>query len=404
MAKPIPSSPQHDAIVLEIASLTSQRDAMSTSASLQDSVIAQKQLVDDAFKNLMNWYNDSVIGKYDLERKAINGSFIISPFVEADLTNVSGNPPTGRLTPAPPAQNIVRISEFDGTAYSGLDTNNEQQHILNQSLYETYLQSGVSGGSPSVSGTAVTVSNLTSSSTTLDVTDSASLSLSINDVLVVFSGGDASVVKISSIITSPSSPPPYDYSLGIQVIIPPSGTIASGSGFSGGFSGFSNSERTAKVASIANRQPLMNSLISSLETEINGRISNLTTSISALSTNDDPYAGIENTTASSNASNSNSFLNSYMISTDVSDTGLSSLLSERSSRSAELISRLSQIINAYTLRTENFFEQRYQTANSRGNTYRGTLRSLSNAQNVKTLCLDQAAGLQGTIDALNAIL
>lgn len=403
MAKPIPSAPQIAAINQELANATTQRDAMNLSASLQDGIIAQKTLVDDAFRNLFGWYNTAVIGNYDLERKAINGSFVVSPVVESDIIGVAANPPTGRLTPTPPAQDIVRISEFDAGGYGGSTIDNEIQHIANQLSYETYLQTGVPGGAPTVSPSATTVSSLTASSTTLDVTDTLLLTLAVNDVLVVYSGGDAAVVKITS-ATPPSMPPPYDYSLGIQVIIPPAGSIGAGAGFSGGFAGFTNGERTAKTATDPNLQPLMNALIAKLQLEINARKANLASEIAALAANDDPYAGTENTTASSNASASSSFLTAYLIATDISDTGLTSLSGERSSRSTDLTARVLQILNAYTLRTENFYEQRYQTANSRGNTSRGTLRGVSNAQNVKDTMLSLAAGLQGSIDALNGIL
>ena len=110
MAKPTPSPAQISAINAEVAALTNQQTSLVDSAAAQGPIIAQKQLIDDAFKDLFNWYNDAIIKRYDAERKAINGSFIASPVVEADILGVAQNPPTGRLVPTPPATAIIRIS------------------------------------------------------------------------------------------------------------------------------------------------------------------------------------------------------------------------------------------------------------------------------------------------------
>ena len=93
-----------------------------------------------------------------------------------------------------------------------------------------------------------------------------------------------------------------------------------------------------------------------------------------------------------------------MVTTDISNTGISSLSSERATRSGQLTTRLSQILAAYTGQTENYYEQRYQTANNRGNTQRGTLRAVENAKAVKTTLQNMAAGLQGANAALNSII
>ncbi|CAK0758493.1 hypothetical protein CCP1ISM_830001 [Azospirillaceae bacterium] len=102
--------------------------------------------------------------------------------------------------------------------------------------------------------------------------------------------------------------------------------------------------------------------------------------------------------------NSDAFLISYLITTDISNTGLTSLSTERGTRSGQLTARLTQINAAYTGGSENFYNVRYVNANNRGNTSRGTLRAKSNAQGVKDNSLAMAASLGSSISSLNGIL
>lgn len=402
MSKPIPTPPQIAAINTEILNLTTQRDAMLLSASLQTSIIAQKLLIDNAFEDLFDWYNDDVIGKYDAERKAINGSFVPSPIVEADIIAVSANPPSGRLVPYPPATDIVRITEFDG-GYTGLTALNELQHISDQAYVEDVLQNGVPGGSPVLPPTVETTTALTPTSTTVTITDTVMYTVSIGDILVISEAGDAAVVEITG-VSPVGSPPPYEFNLNINMIIPPVGTIPIGASVSGGFDGFTNAERTAKISTDPDLQGVLDGLIAQLETHLNARKARIAEQLAALAANDDPDGVADITTASSNASAADSFITAYLVTTDISDAGLASLASERASRTSYLSTRVSQILAAYTGQTEDYYEQRYQIANSRGNTYRGTLRAYANALEVQTFCANSAVSIQANIDILEGIL
>lgn len=403
MSKPIPTIPQQQAIEAEVLNLTVQRDAMILAASLQVPVIASKLLIDGAFKDLFDWYNDDIIGKYDAERKAINGSFVISPIVEADIIAVSNNPPSGRLVPYPPITDIVRISEFDSGAYTGLTALNELQHISDQAYVEDVLQNGVPGGAPVLPPTVVTTTALTPSSTSVTITDTTSYTVSIGDVLVIADSGDAAVVQITS-VTPVGSPPPFEFNLNIDMIIPPVGTLAIGASVSGGFTGFTNGERSTKTASDPDLQGVMDGLIAQLETHLNSRKARLAEQLAALAINDDPDALANIATAQSNATAADAFIIAYLVTTDISDVGLASLSSERASRTAYLSTRVSQILAAYTGQTEDYYEQRYQIANARGNTSRGTLRAYKNAIEVQNFCTVAAASLQDNITVLQGIL
>lgn len=404
MAKPTPTPDQLAALNAEIAGNTAQSNAIAESVPLQDPIIDQKQKVDDAFKALFNYYNDSIIKKYDAERRALNGSFIASPVVEADIIAVGSNPISGRLAPTPPAVDIVRIPEFDGTAYTSTDPVNEQQLILDQQGIEDVLQNGYGPGTYPM--TLETKTALTPTSTTLELEDASSPISGIvaGTVFLVIDGGDLAVVKVltATPVTSPP-PPPYGLNLTIELIVPPSGTIAAGANLDS-FTGFTNPERTTKVASDPDFQPLMDYLISQLEDKINDRISTLSTQLAAITSNDDPDAVVELASAASNINASNTFLINYLLTTDISNTGLASLASERGTRSGQITARLAEILAAYTGQTENYYEQRYQTANNRGNTQRGTLRLLENAKSVKTTLQASNAGLASANAALSSII
>lgn len=401
MAKPTPTPSQTAAINAEVQNSTVQQTALAETATLQDPIIAQKQEVDDAFKALFDYYNAAIIGPYDTERRAINGTFVPSPIVEADIVGVGSNPPSGRLVPTPPASDIVRIGEFDAGGYSGTDANNELQHITDQAGIEDVLENGYGAGT---STTATTVTSITPTSTTLDVTNTVAETIQVGDVYFVEDGGsESAVIQIDGITDTTVVGPPFTSTLDITVISPPTTSVSSGATFDT-FGGFTNGERTSKTASNSSLQGLMNSLIADLETELNNRKARIAEMNPAISGNEDPDGTAQFTTATTNNNTADAFIDNYLLTTDISDTGLASLATERGTRTSELNSRLAEILANYTGQTEDYYESRYQTANNRGNTVRGTLRALNNAASVKSDMLGLSAGLQGAIDALNGIL
>jgi hypothetical protein len=252
--------------------------------------------------------------------------------------------------------------------------------------------------------TLSTSTALTPSSTTLSLTDTASpINITVNTVFVLVSGSDFAVVKVLTITpNNPPTPPPYISDLTIELIVPPTGTIPSGTNLQA-FTGFTNTERTNKVASNPSFQPLMNYLVNKLQARINDRISRLNEQLTALAANEDPDGASAISAATANANTSKNFLTNYLITTDISNTGLASLSSERTTRSNQLTTRLAQILAAYTGQTENYYDKRYEAANNRGNTERGTLRALKNAQQAQNTLSGMAASLTAANAVLNSI-
>lgn len=392
----------------EIAQLTKEKAKAESAAATFSAAVAGQQaraaelaVADGAFKKFFDYYNNDIIGKYDLELKAINGITRTAPIIEADIiacASLAG----GRIQPALPATDVIRISNFDGTPTT-TDPLNELQFIPDQALIETAVVSGYGGSTPAA--TILTKTVLTAGSTTLQLEDlTTTFSLSPNSVYVVADGGDLCVFKILTFVMQVSPvPPPYVADLTIEMIVPPSGSIAIGQSLDV-FNGFSNGERTTKTASNPQYQPLMNYFVTTLQAKINQRITSLNSQLSAISTNQDPDGIAQLATATTNVNGSKTFLTNYLISTDISDTGLTGLSSERATRSGQASTRVSQINNAYTGQTKNYYDERYNVANNRANTSRGSLRIQKNSEQVAAASAGFAATLTAQAASIDDIL
>lgn len=392
----------------EISQLQAQKAQQQNTQSTMTSAIAQNNTVaanygvsDGAFKKFFDYYNTNIISEYDAERKALNGTYYANPISEADIVGPATLDGNIRTTPITPATDIVRVAEFDG-GNTITTLVNETQSISDQAGIEAAL----SGGYPIHFNplTCITTTTLTSISTTLGVSDPSNpVTILVGDIFIVSSFTDLAVVKITSINSTPVSPPPYAFTYGISFIVPPSGTLAIGDAMSA-FSGFSNSERTTKTAGNALQQPLMNSLISNLQAAIAARQARLGEELTALAANQDPDGTTNIATATTNCNTANSFLTAYLVSTDISNSGLSSLSAERSARNSQISTRVGQITAAYTGQSKNYYNQRYTFANDRGNTVTGTLRLQKAALAVVAQLTAYAASAGNAIAAINSIL
>lgn len=378
------------------------RDAMLAAVPQKQARAVELAVADGSFKKFFDYYNDDIIGKYDTERKALNGQYIANPITEADVEGPARIDGSVRTTPTVPVTDILRVDEFDGGPLITTDVN-ETEAIADQLAVETTLVSGYSGSGFNPA-TATTASSLTPASTTLQVQDSTNaLTLAPGATFLVTDTGDLAVVKVTSIITPPPMTPPYTATYGIELIVPPSGTISSGADMAF-FTGFNNTERTNKIASNPDFQPLMDYLIDLLETQINNRIARIDEQLAAIAANEDPDGVATLATAATNANASKTFLNNYLVTTIISNTGLGSLATERATRGGQITARIAVIVAAFTGQTTNYFEARYTMANNRGNTARGTLRLQYATESSVGELNNFASGAQASIDAIDALL
>lgn len=394
----------------EIAALERQKaaqqnfaDTLAAAIPLKQAKAAEYAVTDGAFKKFFDYYNDDIIGQYDAEYRALNGRYIPLPIVEADIVGPASIDPSSRTMPTLPQTDIVRIAQFDGGGTS-TDPVNETQHIADQNSVENTLVNGYPAGGGFDPLTAVSDSSLSSGSTSLDVTDPTNpLTIAPGDYFVVSDGVNLAIVQVTTVTDNLGGDPPYEFTYGITVIIPPAAPIAAG-GMLSEFTGFSDSERASKTASDPAQQPLMDLLVTQLQGYLNARIARLNQEIVALNLNEDPDAVAQIAATLVNVNASKTFLVNYLVLTDISDTGLALLDAETSTRSGQITARVAQIVANYTGQTENYYNRRYSIGNDRGNTQRGTLRlKIATTQSVGTLN-DYSASAQDAADAIDAIL
>lgn len=392
----------------EVAQMTKESaKAKAASETFTNQIAAQQaravelSKVDSAFKKFYDYYDTEIIVPYDQERKAINGEHVANPILEADIlacANLQG----GRLQPALPSTDVIRVPEFDGAPVV-IAPNNELANIDSQIDAETALVSGY-GGTP-LPPTVLTDSNINAMSGSMVLTDpTATFSVAPGDMLVISENNDFAVVKVLTFtMDTVPTPPPYNAVLTIEVVVPPLGLLQAGLPIST-FNGFSNSERTTKTANDPNLQPMMDYLVFMLKASINSRIAKLDLQLSAIASNNDPEGVAELAQASSDVNTSKSFLTNYLISTNISDFGLSGLSTERISRVSQALGRTTQIVAAYTGRSENYYDKRYSFANNRANTARGSLRLQKNSEAGALTSAAYASTLTDQADAMGSIL
>jgi hypothetical protein len=109
----------------EIAQLQAEKAKQENFASAMLAAVPQKTaraaelaVADGAFQKFFDYYNDDIIGKYDAERKALNGQYIADPISEDDIIGPASIDGSVRTTPTMPDTDIVRVDEFDGGAVS----------------------------------------------------------------------------------------------------------------------------------------------------------------------------------------------------------------------------------------------------------------------------------------------
>lgn len=397
MAKPTLSTDEKTQLTAQAIASSEQAATFTQNIANQAAAAAKLAISDGAFKKFFDYYNN-IITPYDNERKSLDGQYQASPIVEADIVSVA-TLAGGRCQPGLPATDLVRIAEFDNTnLIHTIDS--QADHITSQASWETNLATGSGQTYP---GTLVTSTAVSSGSTTVGLANaSVPISVVVGVIFSITDGTNSATMRITS-ITLLSIVPTYTATIGVEMIIAPASTITPSRVLSN-FGGFTNTERNTKTASSPSQQPLLNYLISHLQSDVNGRISRMNDQLNAIAANTDPDVGSELTTETTKINTSKSFLTSYLISTDVSNTGLASLATERGVRSPQVTARVAQIISAYTTRTENYFNQRYVYANNRGSTSRGTLRLQKVAEQNGATSASYASSLTAQASAISTLL
>lgn len=434
---------QAKAVEREVQKKQTQQKGLQDSIGGQQKRVDELTIIDSAYKATFDFYNDDIIEKYDEERAAINGVDIINSVTEQDIIDVSSNPPSGRLVPTPPATDIVR----DPAAFDGADTQNLPNHEnadnIEQEIREKYLREGVRwqvGTQPTVTAGLRTITAINSSTTqiTFEAPVGQNPSFAVGDRFVIHNGAQQCAVEVTNIVSqvpgdpsagtcSGETPPgsgvdettclanggswtssPTDFSATVDIIFLVEGDVAANAQVDKDWAGFANTDRVNKNDATDGYNALLGQMELDLENAINERLIRLNAQKTALENNaeNDPTLLAENDTALTNVNDSISFLNDYLVNTylgdaDVgSDAGMDSLELERINKQNINVDRLNEIANALSINND----LRYTFANDRGNTSRGSLRQLNNADSTITFIEGMISSLGDNIDSLKGLL
>lgn len=410
--------------------------------------VAEKQLTDDGFKKAFDFYNGIIVA-YEAEREELTGEYIDSPITETDILNPA-NLIESRTTPENPVTDIIRVSEFDGTPL--ITTANEIAGIPNvegttqldiepywiarQAEREDWLVNGFGGTSPTITPTTAVTEAITGQGqfqiTVTTTVDTENAVFAVGDTFVLQDGSNQVGVRVDAIVsqvngdplagscsgeTPPGSgvdettclanggtwtPAATFYEAVLDVTVLTTGTVAAGGTIDETWSGFSNSDRTAKVDSTDGYTYMMTEITNEIETLIDARIVKLDAQETALNGNDDPDLAAS---ALTDVQTSQTALAAWKVSKDIDDTELGVLASERATRGAQITARIAAINAAFTGQPSgNFYDLRYTNANDRGNTSRGTLRILKFEEGTDSVIADIRASLVDKISSIDALL
>lgn len=334
-------NPQEQANVTSISTAQSDivKAANATVTNLQTKKIPEITDKEATNKKVYD-YQHSVAAAYDSEIAALNGFVITTPLVEQDIIDRSHF--TGRLFDASLVnKDIVRIPEMDGgntTAVPAsdceLNRTNGYLAITNRltvGLTTTVVLNGVATSSVTPASTQFTTSVV---ATTLAGKE------------FVFIGSGLSFIGLCSTVTLSGAV----YTVHFTFVSTFTGTIASGA-FNGTFHGFTNSERINKV-STGGFQTIMNFYIAQLQAQANAQIGYLNNQVTALGQNSDPALP---PTALTNVNSTKTSLSNYLITTDISNTGISTLNGITSGRLSQINARVIAITSA----RPPFYDKRY---------------------------------------------
>jgi hypothetical protein len=379
-------------------------------AAVQSSINTQ-QNVDDAIKTLFDYNNLSVISNYELERRYMDGYVVQNPISESDLLAfVSGS--SSRLQPGA-SLTPTRIAQFDGGPIvyvdAGIDLKtypirvldqNELAQFLVQDYYLNLLQNGFSYTGPTTSVTTATALTPTSTRLTTNLV-STSPGIVSGQWIVASSSSTTAVMQVNSI--SGGGPGPSAYTITFTYVVPPASNIAVGANIVGSIAAFSNSERSSKITSNPKFQNVMNAWVAGLKSSLNIRLQCLTSGISAFDSNGND---LKSSQARADKVSSQTFIQNYLINTDISNAGISSLKSEESSRKNKITQRVGIDIKKEILNGSkgSFYDRRYALAVARTTLGNGSLYVLNQLQKQLSSVSSAQASAQSLSNRWNSFL
>lgn len=343
---------------------------------------------DDAVYKKQWDFNNSIIYSYEKEIRRLNGTFIASPILEQDLIDHALE--KGRLYQGVVSQDPKVIPEFNGGGLSPiLDILHELDMITKLNAIINLLKNGTGGVNPSTTLDQAYVAGSSSFVAKGNLTPNTWYLLG-NDTLVKVgsvSSEETGTCSLSQYTTESSCLSHmgtwtstgfaytaqiierFSYIDGLDVNVNDNASVSV-------FTGYTNAERTSKVASTTT-QRMFNAIYNGgLKKYVNLLSSAVNEEVSILSENQDPNL---NQTDKTNTSNLKSNLDTYKITYPIQNgtpgiDQLSTLLSDRNSFIPGRVTRATQAKYAYYPARVNF-------SKLRSNVQEGTL---SRVQFLKT--------------------
>lgn len=356
------ADPTQKALLQQLQKL-SQTDAVNSGNQI---TALNKQVSDYTNgKNLFQGrydYWDLFITRYELERRNLDGQYVGAPLTAADFTQFLAQ--AGRLfnpaLPTPARLAPVRIPEFDGGGLVYDLASDENDARTKETNAANLLKNGFS--SPSFPTGFTTDTTLTPSSTTLDIENSSSAVIPTGVRIAVSGSGTAAICLVTGVTPQPHVliTDPWIYTLNITVETGGFTPIATNAAVLNSLPGFTNAERTAKVASIPSRQGILNGMISSYSAAVTtwkNLLQNQRNAIVSMTTEDAPdTAYVANQLAALNQ------LIAYFPAVLVSDAALNANQTLNTSRGSAITARIPWIAARLSAAQTKAYDQRYTYA------------------------------------------
>lgn len=426
MGLPTPSTDQVNALQdLKAVADAGVAGAADKEAAIQGAIDKQQE-VEDFQKSTFDTLDAEIIRRYEVEKRWINGDDIQDPIVEQDLIDFANKDESGRLWNggdfAP-----SRIAEFDGGPLVELEDEPELDQFAPQDTILDRLQNGISG--QILLDVGATIQGSLDSNTTQIIIEDNTTTINIGDRLFVSGGGFAAIVEATNVssggfCTGESNPPqttetdcvndggtwtPAD-TVDITILIPPSGTIPAGSDIGQKtFDGFTNTERTNKIATDSDFQDIMDTLLSDLETLFNRRKTALQNQINELQNNEDDNLDPDaETEAQTSLDAIDGFLGVTPPSTiDISDTGITAINDEKAVRQPQAQARPTDIDSALAFGTDgskSYFDLRFEAAEGRVRLNNDSLVLINELNDAKANIQQGGTEAQGLSDRYDALI
>lgn len=396
------ADPTQKALLTNLTTLA-QTDAVTTGnqISMLNTQITNYQQGVTLFQTRYDYW-DRFITDYANERRYLDGNYQATPLVVSDFTGFASQ--TGRLWNASAAEpgrfSPQRIAEFDGGDLTYDLNSDELIALAREATARDYLENGFS--TPGLASGLTTEVTLSPGATTLVVSSTSAATIPVGNPILVIGSATAAIVWIDAAVLSQTggsvtdpeteitTVTPYLYTLTVELRGQTFSSIPSGGTLVGTCAGFINSERTTKTSNNPVFQSVLNGLVSLYSGYVTAwkiLLNSQHTSITNTVNEDQP-----DVTYVSNQLAALTQLNSYLNSTDVSDSGLAAIQTLNTARVSARTARLAYIANRMTqpLPDVSPYDQRYNYADRLYNTTDGAITTV----NVLTTQRDSLSGQQ----------